>query len=106
MLDGLDNVVPFERVVRALAAGEAPGAANPVYQTMLVLEPALAAPDPDWSMHQMEGEIGNAVGATKLDLELELDERPDGHLAGRLIYDRDLFEPATAARVVDHFTRA
>ena len=55
------------------------------------------APDPSWSVHQMESEIGDAVGNAKLDLELELDERPEGHIAGRLIYDRDLFEAATAA---------
>ena len=40
-----------------------------------------------------------------MDLELQLDRRPDGHMAGRLIYDRDLFEPATAARVGPHWLR-
>ena len=53
----------------------------------------------------MEGEIGEAVGTTKLDLELELDERPEGHISGRLIYDRDLFEARTAIRLADHWTR-
>ena len=104
LLDGLDRLVPFERVVRDLDSQTA-GAANPVYQTMIVLEPALVAPDPDWSLHQMESEIGDEVGTTKLDLELELDERPEGHLAGRLIYDRDLFDDATAARVAEHWSR-
>jgi non-ribosomal peptide synthetase component F len=70
---------------------------------MIVLEPAVPPPAPGWSLHQMEGEIGNAVGATKLDLELELDERPEGHLAGRLIYDRDLFDASTAERVLAHW---
>ena len=55
LLDGLDRLVPFERVVRDLDSQTA-GAANPVYQTMIVLEPALVAPDPDWSLHQMESE--------------------------------------------------
>jgi amino acid adenylation domain-containing protein len=104
LLDGLDHLVPFERLVRELRPGGASNA-NPVYQTMLVLEPATAAPDPSWSLHQMESEIGNAVGATKLDLELELDERPEGHLVGRLIYDSDLFEAATAARMAEHWSR-
>jgi amino acid adenylation domain-containing protein len=104
LLDGLDHLVPFERVVRELHPGGT-SSANPIYQTMLVLEPITVAPDPLWSIHQMESEIGDAVGATKLDLELELDERPEGHIAGRLIYDRDLFEAATATRMAEHFSR-
>lgn len=104
LLDGLDHLVPFERLVRELDYDGVPNA-NPVYQTMVVLEPATAAPDPSWSIHQMESEIGDAVGSAKLDLELELDERPEGHLAGRLIYDRDLFEAATVARMAEHWLR-
>jgi non-ribosomal peptide synthetase component F len=79
--------------------------ANPVYQSMIVLEPALAAPDPEWSAHMMENEITRAVDATKLDLELQIDERPDGHLAGRLIYDRDLFKAETAERLAERWSR-
>ncbi len=104
LLDGLDHLVPFERLVRELSPEGLPNA-NPVYQTMLVLEPAAAATGSAWSLHQMEGEIGDAVGTTKLDLELELDERPEGHLAGRLIYDRDLFERATVARMAEQWSR-
>jgi len=104
LLDGLDHLVPFERLVRELLP-DGVSNANPVYQTMLVLEPATAEPEASWSIHQMESEIGDAVGATKLDLELELDERPEGHIAGRLIYDSDLFEAATAARMAEHWSR-
>jgi amino acid adenylation domain-containing protein len=102
LLDGLDHLVPFERLVRELVPGGA-SSANPVYQTMIVLEPLATMPDPSWSIHQMESEIGSAVGSTKLDLELELDERPEGHITGRLIYDRDLFEPTTATRMAEHW---
>jgi non-ribosomal peptide synthetase component F len=104
LLDGLDNLVPFERVVRELSPG-GDSNANPIYQTMIVLEPAMATPDPSWSIHTMEGEISEAVGTTKLDLELQLDERPEGHISGRLIYDRDLFEARTAVRLADQWTR-
>jgi non-ribosomal peptide synthetase component F len=104
LLDGLDNLVPFERLVRALPPGSASNA-NPVYQTMFILEPPTVAPDPSWSIHQMESDIGDAVGSAKLDLELELDERPEGHIAGRLIYDSDLFERTTATRMVEHWLR-
>ncbi len=102
LLDGLDNLVPFERLVRALNP-DGMSNANPVYQTMFILEPPTVAPDPAWSIHQMESALGAAVGNAKLDLELELDERPEGHIAGRLFYDRDLFEDATATRILGHW---
>lgn len=104
VLDGLDHLVPFERLVRELPPGEVSNA-NPIYQTMLVLEPTTVAPDPSWSIKMMEVEVSDAVGATKLDLELQLDEHPEGHIDGRLIYDRDLFETATATRLAAHFSR-
>jgi amino acid adenylation domain-containing protein len=102
LLDGLDHLVPFERLVRELVPDGASNA-NPIYQTMLVLEPPALVSDPSWSIHQMESKIGSAVGSAKLDLELELDERPEGHIAGRLIYDRDLFENTTATRMAEHW---
>ncbi len=103
-LDALDHLVPFERIVRDLGP-EAPPGANPIYQTILIFEPPMVAPDPAWSIHLMESAIGDAVGSTRLDLELQLDERLDGHIAGRLIYDSDLFERQSAARIVEHFGR-
>ncbi|MGH8994935.1 MAG: non-ribosomal peptide synthetase [Acidimicrobiales bacterium] len=102
LLDGLDNVVPFERIVRELGPDTAAGA-NPVYDTMIVLEPPVISPDPAWSVHQIESAIGQAVGNAKLDLELGLDERPSGEIEGRLIYDSDLFEAETASRFVDQW---
>jgi amino acid adenylation domain-containing protein len=104
LLDGLDNLVPFERLVRELPPGRA-SSANPIFQTMFILEPTTLAPDPSWSIHQMESEIGDAVGSAKLDLELELDERPEGHITGRLIYDRDLFEKTSAVQMARHWLR-
>ncbi len=101
LLDGLDNVIPFERLVRDLHP-DAQGA-NPIYQTMLVLEPATVTPDPTWSLHQIDNRLADAVGAAKLDLELQLDERSNGELTGQLIYDRQLFERPTAARLLDHW---
>jgi non-ribosomal peptide synthetase component F len=101
LLDGLDNVMPFERLVRDLHPDARD--ANPIYQTMLVLEPATVTPDPTWSLHQIDNRLANAVGAAKLDLELQLDERSDGGLTGQLIYDRQLFERSTAARLLDHW---
>lgn len=104
LLDGLDRLVPFERVVRELeAVGASDG--NPVYQTMIVLEPRALVPDPSWSMQQLEYEMGDAGANAKVDVELQLDEHPDGGVCGRLIYARDLFEPPTARRMADHWLR-
>jgi amino acid adenylation domain-containing protein len=102
VLDGMDHKVPFQQLVRELQPSREPGS-NPIFQTMVVLEPPVAAPDPAWSLHQMEAELGNAVGHAKVDLHIELDRRPEGHVAGRLIYNSDLFERDTARRVVDHW---
>lgn len=76
------------------------GAGNPVYTTMIVLEPASPARDP-WSLNPIEPKLIDAVRTFKLDLELQVHEQVDGSLLGQLIYDRDLFEKATATRFVD-----
>jgi hypothetical protein len=102
LLDGLDQLIPFERVAREMHSTGA-GGANPIYQTMIVLEPFTDSPDPAWSLHQIDNVLADAVGSFKLDLELQLDERADGHVTGQLIYNRDLFETATARRVADHW---
>jgi len=101
VVSGLDAPVPFDWLVHELARPRV--GANRLFQAMLILEPPLGAVDPEWSLHQMEAGIGDAIGHAKLDLSLELDERPDGHLAGRVIYDRDLFDRQTAERMVGHW---
>jgi thioesterase domain-containing protein/acyl carrier protein len=103
LLAGLSHLVPFGQLVSELRPRREPGA-NPIFQAALVLQPPVAACDPSWSIHQMEPEAGNAVDNAKFDLQLELDERPDGHFAGRLIYSTDLFTPETAARMGRHWT--
>jgi amino acid adenylation domain-containing protein len=102
LLDGLSHEVPFERIVRELHPDRDRGA-NPIFQAVFVLEPEMVSTDPAWSLHQMEPEVGSAVGHAKFDLHLELDERPEGHLDGRLIYNTDLFAPETATRIASHW---
>src|SRR5581483_3832307 len=53
------------------------------------------------SLHQIDSVMNNAAGVCKLDLELQLDERDDGHIDGQLIYDTDLFDRQTASRIAD-----
>lgn len=101
VVSALDAPVPFDWLVQELAGPRV--GVNRLFQAMLILEPPLAAVDPEWSLHQMEAGIGDAIGHAKLDLSLELDERPDGHLAGRVIYDSDLFDRQTAERMIGHW---
>ena len=102
LLTGLEHAVPFDRIVRELNPDRDPGA-NPVFQAAIALEPPPPVLDPSWSLHQMEAAIGNKVGHAKFDLHLELDERREGHIDGRLIYNTDLFEAQTAERIAGHW---
>ena len=102
LLTGLEHAVPFDRIVRELNPDRDPGA-NPVFQAAIALEPPPPVLDPSWSLHQMEAAIGNKVGHAKFDLHLELDERREGHIDGRLIFNTDLFEAQTAERIAGHW---
>jgi amino acid adenylation domain-containing protein len=101
LLSALEHLVPFDRLVRELNPRRDPRA-NPLFQAAVVLEPPSGTSDPSWSLHQMEADIGDAVGHAKFDLHLELDERPEGHIDGRLIFDSDLFERDTIRRMAAH----
>jgi hypothetical protein len=99
LLDGLSNLVPFERMVDDLQPVHAPGA-NPVFQAMIVLEPPTTAPHAEWSLHQIDARIGRELGHAKTDFHFELDERPEGYLSGRFIFNTDLFHADFGPRVV------
>ena len=72
---------------------------------MLVLEPPVVDVG-SLLVDPSNGERARQRGRrAKLDLELELDERPEGHIDGQLIYDRDLFDRATAERMTAHWLR-
>ena len=92
--------LPFETVVAELRPDRA-RAANPLFQVLFVLQNAprgelrvpgltLSAPPPAGG------------GAAKLDLTLSLMESAEG-LRGSLEYRSELFDPATAARLLQHF---
>jgi amino acid adenylation domain-containing protein len=102
MIDALDNLVPFATLVREIQPHRARGS-NPVFQAMIELQPPMTSPDPSWSVHLMQGEIGDAIGHAKVDLDLELDERPDGRICGLLIFDTDIVKADTARRMAGHF---
>jgi surfactin family lipopeptide synthetase A len=89
--------VPFEYLVKELRAERNLGH-NALYQVMLILEPSLPVLPSGWTLTQMDVETDTA----KLDLTLELDDRPEG-LVGRFEYSTDLFDAATIDRMVEHW---
>jgi amino acid adenylation domain-containing protein len=99
----LEHLVPFERIVRELSPRRDPGI-NPLFQAAIVLEPQMLSPDPAWSLF-LDTAIGEALGVAKFDLHLELDERPDGRIDGRLSFDSDLFDRETAECMVERWSR-
>ncbi|PZR91140.1 MAG: hypothetical protein DLM67_16785 [Candidatus Nephthysia bennettiae] len=99
-LTALANEVPFDQLVRELRP-ERDLSRNPLFQVMFGIEPPAPEVDPHWSIHQMD--VG--VGTSKFDLYLEQDERPEGHISCRFVYDSDLFEAATVERLAGHWLR-
>ncbi len=100
----ISAAVPFDMLVAAIDPPR-DQRRNPLFQTAFVLEPPLASPDPAWSIHQMETRVGQLMGQSKFDLSVELDELGDGSIEGRLIFNTDLLDPATAELMVGHLER-
>jgi amino acid adenylation domain-containing protein len=91
---------PFGELVGALGAGQGLSH-SPVVQAMLAVQnrrqPVTLAPS--LSMHYA-GEL--AIDRARFDVSMVLDFLPDGAELS-LEYSRDLFDPATATRMLDHF---
>ncbi|HEX3129736.1 MAG TPA: amino acid adenylation domain-containing protein, partial [Thermoanaerobaculia bacterium] len=89
--------VPFEKLVEELHPDRHLGR-NPLFQTMLVLQKPVAEP----ALPGIEtGLLDVDTGTAKFDLTLMLAEE-DGAAAGTLEYACDLFDAATADRIVGH----
>ena len=91
--------VPFEQVVIGVDAERDPSR-TPIFQVMLQYRNFF---DRDL---QLEGLLAETIPighvASKFDLELEL-AGGDGRVRGRLVFNADLFDEETAARMVRHF---
>ena len=81
--------VPFELLVQKFTRKRDPSRA-PLVQALIVVEPPLAPLPPGWAFTYLDVE----AGTTKFDLQLGLDDRPEG-LVGRFTYNTDLFEQRT-----------
>jgi amino acid adenylation domain-containing protein len=102
--DALSDIVPFETLVAALGVSRDPRS-NPLFQTALALQPPLTSPADDWSLNLVESDVSDAVGSSKFDISIELDERPEGHVAGRLFFSADLFDRETAREMTLQWCR-
>ena len=89
--------LPFASLVEALQPKRVPGQ-NPLFQVAFILEPPVPALDPGWSLSQLDVD----TGASKFDLTVELDERPEG-IIGRFEYNADLFDAGTIERMAGHY---
>lgn len=101
-LDAFENQdVPYPRVVNALRTNGRPANA-PVFRVMFALQNHGAPP---LTFAGLESEpVGVDVGSTKFDLTMLVAEREEG-LRMTLEYRKDLFEQATADRMLAHFER-
>jgi aspartate racemase len=88
---------PFERLVEELSVRR-DTSRNPMFAVMFSLVPPTDAFEAGWDLNQLDLEIGTS----KFDLDLELDDRPDG-LFGRFVYSTDLFDASTMQRMAGHF---
>ncbi|MFI0355759.1 amino acid adenylation domain-containing protein [Actinomadura sp. 9N407] len=92
--------LPFERLVRDLRP-ERDAARSPVFQVTFTFH------DPD---APVDGPPGGLAAepfpveqrTTRFDLELHIAAPSPGGLGGMLVYDRELFDPATIARMAGH----
>ncbi|HLL84417.1 MAG TPA: condensation domain-containing protein, partial [Longimicrobium sp.] len=93
---------PFDRVVEMLAPGRSSGV-NPVFQTIFALEPAsgAAARLPGLAMEPLRP---NVEAPARFDLSLFAFELAD-RLSLGLSYSTDLFDAATAERMVAQYAR-
>ncbi|HEX4431533.1 MAG TPA: amino acid adenylation domain-containing protein [Frankiaceae bacterium] len=99
LADLIDHPVPFDELVRELQPERDPRM-HPLFQAGFVFEPPAPSTDPGWNLALMEVDLGNAMQVAKFDLHLEFDERPTGELAGRLVFNTDLFDRETARRIM------
>jgi amino acid adenylation domain-containing protein/non-ribosomal peptide synthase protein (TIGR01720 family) len=90
--------VPFERLVEVLQPDRDPSR-TPLVQALVVLQntPAAELELPGLRIDEFVPPVSSA----SFDLNLDFQER-DGALSGLIIYNTDLFDPATIERMADH----
>jgi amino acid adenylation domain-containing protein len=93
--------LPFERLVEALQP-ERDLSRNPLFQVMFAVQNAPFEPLALSGLTLSPIELGLDTTKVRFDLELHIFEQPDG-LAACLLYNSDLFDRTTAARMLQHY---
>jgi amino acid adenylation domain-containing protein len=93
--------IPFDQLVRELHP-KRDASRHPLFQVMFADERPASAPEPhpDWDLTRMDV----STGASKMDLYVGLEERPEG-LVGRFLYNTDIFDAPTLRRMAAHWIR-
>ena len=94
--------VPFERVVEAVHPARSLGR-HPLFQVLLSHENTTGQPGVRLAGLEVRP-VTVSIDAAKFDLSLSISESADG-LAGMLEYNGDLFDPGTAAAVIERLHR-
>ncbi|WNI18931.1 SDR family NAD(P)-dependent oxidoreductase [Actinacidiphila sp. ITFR-21] len=90
---------PVDSIVRSLGAGR-DGGGNPLFDTLFALQNFA---DQRLELGGLDVErLDDEEESTRFDLELHVWEHPD-RLRGSLVFDTDLFDRATAERLVAHY---
>jgi len=89
--------VPLTQLVETIRPAPDP-ARNPFFQAAISIEPLIQAVDSGWSATQSD----IATGASKLDLYIDVDERPEG-IAGPVTYNPDVIEAEEISRLIQHW---
>ncbi|PYX26591.1 MAG: non-ribosomal peptide synthetase, partial [Acidobacteria bacterium] len=98
VLGALSNSdVPLTQLVETIRPAPDP-ARNPFFQAAISIEPLIETVDSGWSATQSD--IG--TGASKLDLYIDVDERPEG-IAGPVTYNPDVFNAEEISRLIQHW---
>jgi amino acid adenylation domain-containing protein len=98
VLEALSNEdAPFAQLIERLRPTLDPSR-NPLFQIALSLEPPPTIVGSGWSATQSE----IPTGASKLDLYIDVEEKPDG-IVGPVTYNPDVFEPGAISRMIEHW---
>lgn len=88
--------VSLEDLVKALRLKPDPSH-NPLFQVLVLMRPSFSLGS-DWEVANLEA----SIGASNVDLQLVLTDGPEG-VAGFFLFDTDLFDAVTIARMAGHF---
>jgi amino acid adenylation domain-containing protein len=89
--------VPFDQLVREINPRR-DASRHPLFQVLFASERPPVVSDPRWDLTRLDV----PTGASKVDLYVGLDERPEG-FTGRILYNSDIFDAPTIQRMAGNW---